>query len=193
METSFEYVGSCTRTGQIILSSEHRAIVTSKSVRASVPVHQSKDLDAEGHCRQQRHSTVDLDALSKAYQQRKHRKTKIPEIFSPSTPLPLPLPTPSTETPPQPPPPPPRHHPQPQPRTHVVTFPHHQSKADGGGQPQWLRPLSIKYCLDQSIRQMELLGFLSLFAAVLINVPWVLLIVLLRENIQYNPATDAPR
>jgi hypothetical protein len=200
MDTSFEYVGSCTRDGEMILPPEHRALVV-------IPTPPPREKNQEEDCRRQRCSAVNVDSLSKSYQQRKSHKSKIPQtifVSTPDTELPSPSSVNTTLSPPPPPPPPPRpsQHSQPQaPQPRHVVFPQHimepeqepKEKEVEAAQPQWLRSLSIKYCLDQSIRRFELLGLLSLFASVLINLPWILLIILVRENIQYDPETDVHR
>lgn len=48
----------------------------------------------------------------------------------------------------------------------------------------------IKMKLDESIDWLVTSGYIYLLFSILVNIPWILLVIFIRTNIDYNPNTD---
>lgn len=133
LENSLEYLGSCTITGRIL---DSQVVNNVDAVRKS------------------RISTIELDTLSKSYQLRQFRQSKLSTNVAIS----------STEV--------------------SMTHPSQNNK--------WRQEAAIKDSLEKSIQHLQSQGYLSLCISILVNIPWILLLLFVRETIEYNQETDTP-
>jgi hypothetical protein len=164
--SSFEYLGSCTRHGDLIIESKESHHHKSK--------HEESFLETSHQSRTQRkYSLLEIDQLSQSYRERKQRKSKLhhdtPSSFTSVKPLKISSTPPSLPS---------------LPSKAILDPPHHEEDDPQDESPiQWIPKNEMKEQIDQSVRHIEWIGYLSLLGAVIVNIPWILFLVLIRETI----------
>jgi hypothetical protein len=136
---SFEFIGSCTQEGEILLPPKDCKSSTQSSKRQRLIQHLSP---------------VDVTSLSQSYRQRRQKKSTINHLTTGITPVVRP----------------------------ASIHDHSES--------QYPTSQLINRELGSSLKWFVISGYLYLLGGVLLNIPWILLILFVRENIQYNPSTD---
>jgi hypothetical protein len=166
---SFEYLGSCSRQGDLIDPKD----------KEYEHANAEKEIDSP---KKRQYSVLELDKLSQSYRERKQRKSKHLETAAaavaaegieweenPSLISVKPIKISMTLPPP-------------------TATPHEEEEKQITS--QWIPKNEIEKQIDQSVQQIELTGYFYLIGAVIVNIPWILFLLFIRETIQYDSETD---